>query len=88
MKNTVKVGSYSLVVFGAGLFVGQHLQNKFIKKRVMKSIPSIVNMMDNLFDLALEEGVTKEDLRRHAAANIGVITDAFKVNKKSKETSE
>lgn len=83
MKNTVKFVPYSMVVFGAGLFIGQHLQSKFTKKRVMKSIPSIVNMLDNLFDLALEEGVTKEDLRRHAAANLGVITDAFKINKKS-----
>lgn len=51
MKNTIKVVPYSLVVFGAGLFVGQHLQSKFTKKRVMKSIPSIVNMLNNLLIL-------------------------------------
>jgi hypothetical protein len=81
VKNTVKVVPYSIVVFGAGLFIGQHLQSKFTKKRVMKSIPSIVNMLDNLFDLALEEGVTKTDLQKHAVANIGIITDAFKLSK-------
>lgn len=82
MKNTIKVVSCSTVFFGAGLFVGQHLQSKFTKKRVMKAIPSIVNMLDNLFDLALEEGVTKADLQKHAVANIGIITDAFKPSKK------
>lgn len=82
MKNTFKVIPYSLVVFGAGLFVGQTLQSRFTKKRVMGSVPSIINLLDNLFDLALEEGVTKEDLRNHAVANISIITDALKLNKK------
>lgn len=81
MKNTIKILPYSLVIFGAGLYVGQHLQNRFTKKRVMESIPSVVNLLDNLFDLALEEGVTKEDLQKHAVANIGIITDALKLNK-------
>lgn len=78
MKNTIKVASYTVGVFGVGVYVGQIVQSKFTAKRWKKAVPSLTNMLDNLFDLAMEEDVTKDDLRRHAAANIRVIVDSLK----------
>lgn len=78
MKNTIKVASYTVGVFGVGVYVGQLVQSKFIAKRWKKAIPSLTNMLDNLIDLAMEETVTKDDLRSHAAANLSVIADSLK----------
>lgn len=78
MKNTIKVASYTVGVFGVGVYVGQLVQSKFIAKRWKKAIPSLTNMLDNLIDLAMEETVTKDDLRSHAAANLRVIADSLK----------
>ena len=78
MKNAIKVASYTIGVFGVGLYAGQLVQSKFITSRWKKAIPSLTNMLDNLIDLAMEETITKDDLRSHAAANLSVIADSLK----------
>lgn len=77
MNTTLKFASYTLGVFVVGLYVGQKAQHKYTVKRVQKIIPATMNMLENLFDLALKTDVIKDDLRKHAIANIKIITDSL-----------